>query len=40
MNIRESIKKSVLESLKEIQIEEVFPIKVSRIQRSSLVIIL
>ena len=35
MNIRESIKKSVLESLKELQIEDVFSIKVSRIQRSS-----
>ena len=36
MNIRESIKKSVLESLRELQIEDVFPVKVSRIQRSSL----
>ena len=35
MNIRESIEKSVLESLEELQIEDVFPIKVSRIQRSS-----
>jgi arginyl-tRNA synthetase len=35
INIRESIEKSVLESLEELQIEDVFPIKVSRIQRSS-----
>ena len=35
MNIREEIKKSVLESLKELRLEECFAIKVTRTQRSS-----